>query len=193
MARERGNIACEECLGRVGGDASQRRRAHTPKAPREHGDAVPLDESRRGDGPRVLTVGEEQRDLSRAQAATIAEELPRGIKAVGDRGPAACPHCIDSRVDLGRVVRPWHARRRIRCEGHHREARRVHSEEVLVHLGRLRLGFGLRLGHGLRLGLRFGPGLRLSVRSREKAFLSVPSRRDGPAPWRRPSALRPPP
>eukprot|EP00964_Phaeocystis_antarctica_P097622 scaffold63707_cov49-Phaeocystis_antarctica.AAC.2 len=173
MVRERSKILREECLRRVGGDVTQRRQAHISEAPREHGDAVSLDELRRGDGrlhrrlvsrcvDRLLAIREEQHDLSRARAATIGEELPRGFEAVGDRGLAVRRHVVDARVNHGRVVRPWHARRRIRREGHHREARRVLSEED-------------------RTG-------RLSVGSREEAFISVLSRRGGPAPWRRPSA-----
>ena len=72
----------------------------------------------------LLAVQEEQHDLSRAHAAIVGEELPRGFKAVGDRGFAVRRYLVDSRVDHGRVVRPWHPRRRIRREGHHRDAPR---------------------------------------------------------------------
>eukprot|EP00964_Phaeocystis_antarctica_P048345 scaffold27989_cov45-Phaeocystis_antarctica.AAC.1 len=73
----------------------QRRQAHqashgASEAPCEHGDAVSLDERRRVDGrlpqrparrcvDRLLAVREEQHDLSRADAAIIGEELPRGF------------------------------------------------------------------------------------------------------------------
>ena len=91
------NILSEDCLGRVGGDLLKRRQAHISEAPREHGDAVCLDERRRIDGrlkmrlarrrvDRLLAVGDEQHDMSRIHAATVGEELPRGIEAVGDRG-----------------------------------------------------------------------------------------------------------
>eukprot|EP00964_Phaeocystis_antarctica_P100928 scaffold66468_cov62-Phaeocystis_antarctica.AAC.1 len=50
-----------------------------------------------------------------------------------ERGLAVRRHLVDSRVDHGRVVRPWHARRRDRREGHHREARRVRPEGEHVH------------------------------------------------------------
>eukprot|EP00964_Phaeocystis_antarctica_P048351 scaffold27991_cov54-Phaeocystis_antarctica.AAC.5 len=123
----------------------QRRRAHlVSEAPREHSDTVSLDERRRVDGrlpqrlarrcvDRLLAVREEQHDLSRPHAAFVGEELPRRFEAVGDRGLAVRRHLVDSRVDHGRVVRPWHARRRIRREGHHGEARRVFAEGVLAH------------------------------------------------------------
>eukprot|EP00964_Phaeocystis_antarctica_P059262 scaffold35182_cov56-Phaeocystis_antarctica.AAC.5 len=166
MARERSKILREECLGRVGGDVPQRRQAHISEAPREHGDTVSLDELRRGNGrlhrrlvsrcvDRLLAIREEQHDLSRARAATFGEELPRDFEAVGDRGVPVRRHLVDSLVYHGRVVRPWHTRRRIRREGHHREARRVLSEEVLVHLGRLGVGLGIEIW-------RFGLGIKLS-------------------------------
>ena len=122
----------EDCLGRVGGDLLQCPCAQavvSAEAPRKHDDAVFLDERRRVDGrlqqrlarrcvDRLLAIREEQHDLSRAHAAIIGEELPRGFETGGDRGLAVCRHLVDSRVDHGRVVRPWHARRRIRREGH---------------------------------------------------------------------------
>eukprot|EP00964_Phaeocystis_antarctica_P035171 scaffold20061_cov76-Phaeocystis_antarctica.AAC.1 len=58
----------------------------------------------------LLAVQEEQHDVSRAHAAIVGEVLPRGFEAVGDRGVVARRHLVDSRVDHGRVVRPWHAR-----------------------------------------------------------------------------------
>eukprot|EP00964_Phaeocystis_antarctica_P126899 scaffold90565_cov49-Phaeocystis_antarctica.AAC.1 len=62
---------------------------------------------------RLLAVQDEQHDPSRAHAGIVGEELPRGFEAVGDRGFAVRRHLVDPRVDHGRVVRPWHARRRI--------------------------------------------------------------------------------
>ena len=93
---ELANIFCEDYLGWVGGDLPQHRRGHLiPEAPREHGDAVPLDERRRVDGrlqqrhawrcvDRLLAVRDEQHDLSRAHAPIVGEELPRPFEAVGD-------------------------------------------------------------------------------------------------------------
>ena len=146
IARELGNILCESCLGLVSSDLLQRLRAHlTSEAPREHGDTISLDERRRVDDRlqrrlarrcelvTLLAIREEQHDLSRAHAAIVGEELPHGFEAVGDRGLAVRRHLVDSRVDHGRIVRPWHARRRICREGHHREARRMLAEGVLAH------------------------------------------------------------
>eukprot|EP00964_Phaeocystis_antarctica_P074530 scaffold45837_cov49-Phaeocystis_antarctica.AAC.1 len=98
IARELSKILCEDCLGRDGGDMLQRSQAHlVSEAPCEHSDTVSLDERRCVDGrlpqrlarrcvDRLLAVREEQHDLSRAHAAIVSEELPRGFKAVGDRG-----------------------------------------------------------------------------------------------------------
>ena len=139
-----GDFAREGRLGPVGGDLLQHRRGNLiPEAPREHGDAVSFDERRRVDGrlqkrlarrcvDRLLAVRDKQHDLSRAHAPIVGEELPRPFEAVGDRGLAVRRHLVDARVDLGWVVRPWHARRRICSEGHHREARRVLAEGVLL-------------------------------------------------------------
>eukprot|EP00964_Phaeocystis_antarctica_P031789 scaffold17974_cov69-Phaeocystis_antarctica.AAC.2 len=136
--------AKSDCLGRVGGDLTQRHIAHfTSEAPREHGGALILDERRRVDGrlqqrpvsrcvDRLPAVREEQHDLSRILAGITVvdsvEEVPHGFKAVGDRGLAVRRHIVDSVVDLGLVVRPSHARRRVCREGHHREARRIYAE-----------------------------------------------------------------
>ena len=144
-APELSKILCEECLGRIGGDQLQRRQAQrSSEAPREHGDAVFLEEHRRIDDrleqrlarrcvDRLLAVRNEQHNLSRAHAAIVLEQLPRGFEAVGDRGFAVRRHLVDSRVDHGRIVRPRHARRRIRREGHDREAGCARTEGVLVH------------------------------------------------------------
>eukprot|EP00964_Phaeocystis_antarctica_P045661 scaffold26294_cov60-Phaeocystis_antarctica.AAC.3 len=98
IARKLSKILCEDCLGRDGGDMLQRRQAHpVSEAPCEHSDTVSLDERRRVDArlpqrlarrcvDRLLAVREEQHDLGRAHAAIVGEELPRGFKAVGDRG-----------------------------------------------------------------------------------------------------------
>ena len=137
-------FCCLGHLGLVGGDLVQRRLAHQiSEAVRENCDIIILDERRRGDGRLrqrltsgcvdiLLAVCEEQQDLSRSGPATL-EDLRRGFEAVGDRGIAVRRHLVDSRVDRGRIVRPWHARRRIRREGHHREARRICAEGVLAH------------------------------------------------------------
>ena len=86
---------------------------------------------------RLLAVREEQHDLSRVLAAIGGvdfEELPHGFEAVGDRGLAVRFQLVDSFVDLGRVVRPSHALRRIFRERHHREARPIYAEgEEQVH------------------------------------------------------------
>eukprot|EP00964_Phaeocystis_antarctica_P072787 scaffold44586_cov48-Phaeocystis_antarctica.AAC.1 len=172
IAREVSKILCEDRLGRVGGDMLQRRRAHLiPEAPREHGDARSLDEHRRVDGrliqclarrcvDRLAAVRDEQHDLSRAHAAIVGEELPRRFEAVGDRGPAVRRHLVDSCVDHGRVVRPWHARRRIRHEGHHGEARRVLAEGVLAHQ---LLGKGLQPAGPLHRAVGLGPSHRAAL------------------------------
>ena len=134
-APELSKILCEECLGRIGGDQLQRRQAQrSSEAPREHGDVVTLDESRRSDGPPVLTIGEEQRDLSRVHACMVGEELPRHEETAGDRSEPRRRHLVDPRVDLGRVVREIHAKRSQVVEGHHTEARRVVAEGVVAHL-----------------------------------------------------------
>ena len=57
----------------------------------------------------------------------------REFDAVGDRGLAVRRHLVDSCVDHGLVHRPWHAQRRLICEGHHRKARHALAEEVIVH------------------------------------------------------------
>ena len=122
-----------------------------------------LDEHRRLDGRRVTTkfftllaVRDEQHDLSRAHAA-IVEELPRGFEARGDRGLAVRLHLVDSRVDLGLVGRPRHARRRARIEGHNAEARLVVAEGVLADQ---LLGEGLQPGYR---AVRLGPLHRAAV------------------------------
>ena len=146
-AFEIGNILCEigPRLGVIGGHRLQRCQAHTrSKSPGEDMDAALLYCHRRVDGrlqrrlawrcvDRLLAVRDDQHDLSRLLAATRIKELLRGLEAVGDRGLAVRRHLVDSRVDLGRAVRPPHARRRIRREGHHGEAHRVHAEGVVAH------------------------------------------------------------
>ena len=135
----------EECLGGVGGDLLQRREARLSKAQRKHGGAASLDERRCVDGRLLrglarrsihclLAVRDEQHSLGSALAASN-QELPRGFEAVGDRSLAVRRHLVDARVYLGRVVRPPHARRRIRREGHHGEAHRVHAEGVVADQG----------------------------------------------------------
>ena len=158
------------CLGRRAGDRLQRREEHLASdAPREHGGGEVLDELRRVDGrlnerpairlvDRLLAVRDEQHDLSRVRAITVAlfgEERAREREAVGDRGLAVRRYRVDSRRDLGRVVRPRHARRRILREGHHREARRVRAEGEHVHQ---------ILGEGLQLALHRGAeSIRLAL------------------------------
>ena len=135
------------------------------KAPRKHGGAVPFDECRRVDGrlqerlagrcvDRLLAVRDDQHDLSRSHAAIVGEELPRGFEAVRDRRLAVRHHLVDSSVDLGLAGRPCHASRRICCEGHHGEARRVQTEVVLAHQ---LLGQGLQPAGTLHRA--FGKGL----------------------------------
>eukprot|EP00964_Phaeocystis_antarctica_P078468 scaffold48808_cov57-Phaeocystis_antarctica.AAC.4 len=149
MAHELADILSEDYLVPVGGDLLQRPLAHlVSEAPREHGGGEVLDARRRVEGRLIcrrakrcelltlLAVRDEQHDLSRVRAGTVAivgEELPRDFEAARDRGLAVRRHSFDSRVDHVLVVRPSHARRRVCREGHHREARRVHAEEVLAH------------------------------------------------------------
>ena len=159
----------------VCGDLPQRRCTHMiSEAPREHRDPVGLGEVRRVESRLVrslarrctafclctlLAIRDEQYDLGRARAAIVGEEVARRVEAGRDRGVALRRYLVDPRVDLGLVVRPWHARPRNRTEGHHREARRVLSEEVMVYLGRhRRVGFELRLGiaRGLNLSVAMG-------------------------------------
>ena len=153
----------EECLGGVGGDLLQRREARRSKAPRKHGGAASLDERRCVDGRLLrglarrcvhclLAVRDEQHDLGSALAASN-HELPRGFEAVGDRGPAVRYHLVDGRVDLNVVGRPCNARRRIRREGHQREACRVRAESVLVHQ---LLGEGLHPAGSVHRAVRLG-------------------------------------
>ena len=152
IARELVKVLYADRLGRVGSDHPQRREAHLiPEAPREHGDAAGFDEPSRVDGRlrrrlarrceliTLLAVREEQHDLSRPRAA-IGEEQPSRFEAGGYRGLAVRVHLVDCRVDLDIFGRPSHARRCNRCEGHHREAHRVHAEGVVAHQ---KLGKGL--------------------------------------------------
>eukprot|EP00964_Phaeocystis_antarctica_P000562 scaffold317_cov50-Phaeocystis_antarctica.AAC.2 len=64
----------------------------------------------------------------------VGEELPRREKTAGDHSAPTRRHLVDSRVDLGRVVREIHAKRSHVVEGYHTEARRVLAEGVLAHL-----------------------------------------------------------
>ena len=144
IAPELSNIICVECLGIVGGDLLQHRRGHlSSEAPREHRDAISLDERCRVNDrlqqrlarrcvDRLLAVREEQHDLSRTHAGIAVvdsvEEVPHGFEAVGDRGLAVRGHIVNSVVDLGLVIRPSNARRRVFRERYHREARRIYAE-----------------------------------------------------------------
>ena len=82
----------------------------------------------------LFAIRKEQRDLSRVHATIVGEELPGPGEAVRDRSAAPRLHRVDSRADLGRVVRPLHPSRRIRCEGNHSKSRCVLSEKVFAHL-----------------------------------------------------------
>ena len=140
IARELANRLDRDCLGRVGGDRFHRVEAHlVSHAPRKHDDTACLDKVGRVNCPLLspvlsilLAVREEQQDLSRPRAAS-GEELPCRFEAGGDRGLAVRLHLVDCRVDIDLVGRPSDARRRNRLKGHHREARRVWAEGVVVH------------------------------------------------------------
>ena len=203
MPYELGNICSEDCrdrerLGRVAGDSCQRRYVHVvSEAPRKHGGFLILHVHRRVNGrlqqrlarrfvDRLIAVREEQHDFTRVLAAIggVFEELPHGFEAVGDRGPAVRRHIVDSVVDLGPFVRPWHARRRICRERHHREARGIYAEGE-EHAHQL-VGEGLRPVGPLHRAVGLGPFHRAAlIEQQSEVNRRRAARREGAARWRR--------